>query len=244
MFMSTFRDALNEYAYDAELAGLGYSISSTKHGVNLYLRGYSQKQVVLLEKVLEAMVSFKPNPDRFMVLKENYERGLKNFRMEQPHQHAVYYDSLLLAQQAWEKQELLDALANITVEKVEAFIPELFSSVHIEGLVHGNVTEEQALGMVRIVEYKLEEAFTPMTLPPSLLRKDREIALNPGTNNRYVVTNDVHKSSCVENYYQQGTQVRNIIAFYLSNSTYLQIPNLSLDFCPHFLSEHPRQRHP
>ncbi len=59
MFVQTFRDDLNEYAYDAELAGLGYSLSSTKHGIALYLRGFSEKQHVLLEKILTRMVSFK-----------------------------------------------------------------------------------------------------------------------------------------------------------------------------------------
>ncbi len=53
---------------------------------------------------------FSPNPERFKVLKEAYERGLRNFRMEQPHQHAVYYNNLLLSERAWEKDELLEAL--------------------------------------------------------------------------------------------------------------------------------------
>jgi len=63
------------------LAGLHYSLSNTKHGINLYLRGYSEKQDVLLEKVLEKLVGFKVNKERFKVLKENYERGLKNFKV-------------------------------------------------------------------------------------------------------------------------------------------------------------------
>ncbi len=59
MFVQTFRDDLNEYAYDAELAGLGYSLGGTKHGIGLYLRGYSQKQHVLLDKIMTRMVTFR-----------------------------------------------------------------------------------------------------------------------------------------------------------------------------------------
>ena len=36
-------------------------------------------------------------------------RGLKNFKAEQPHQHAVYYTTVLMSEQLWTKDELLDA---------------------------------------------------------------------------------------------------------------------------------------
>ncbi len=45
-------------------------------------------------------------------------------------------------------------------------------------------------------------------LVPSQLAKDREVCIAPGTSSRYLTTNSVHKSSCIEIYYQQGLQVR------------------------------------
>ncbi len=110
MFIHTFRDALNEFAYDAELSGLAYTLSNTKHGVMLYIRGYNQKQHVLLEKILDKLVQFKVDAERFAVLKENYGRGLKNFEMEQPNQHAVHFNTMMLSEKFWQKQELLQAL--------------------------------------------------------------------------------------------------------------------------------------
>lgn len=35
MFVSLFRDALNEYAYDAELAGLVYDLNNTVYGLTV-----------------------------------------------------------------------------------------------------------------------------------------------------------------------------------------------------------------
>ena len=43
------------------------------------------------------------------ILWEQYIRNLKNFRAEQPHQHAVYYTNALAAEQFWTKDELLEA---------------------------------------------------------------------------------------------------------------------------------------
>lgn len=45
-----------------------------------------------------------------MFVNLQYERGLKNFKAEQPHQHAIYYASVVLSEQLWTKDELLEAL--------------------------------------------------------------------------------------------------------------------------------------
>lgn len=40
-----------------------------------------------------------------------YSRSLKNYKAEQPYQHAVYYLAVLLSEQIWMKDELLNALS-------------------------------------------------------------------------------------------------------------------------------------
>ena len=47
------------YAYAAELAGLGYSLANTKSGITLAVKGYSDKQGVLLDKVMDRLTSCK-----------------------------------------------------------------------------------------------------------------------------------------------------------------------------------------
>lgn len=39
-----------------------------------------------------------------------YYRGLKNFVAEQPHQHAIYFTSVLVSEMVWTKCELLESL--------------------------------------------------------------------------------------------------------------------------------------
>lgn len=65
----------------------------------------------------------------------------------------------------------------LTVERLEAFIPQLFSVLHVESLVYGNVDKESALKLVNLVEKKL--AGTQPLKPPHLLRA-REICLEDG----------------------------------------------------------------
>lgn len=57
------------------------------------------------------MFNFDFCPKRFDIIKEQLCRALKNFKAEQPYQHAVYYLALILTEHAWTKQELIDAVS-------------------------------------------------------------------------------------------------------------------------------------
>ncbi|XP_046427439.1 insulin-degrading enzyme isoform X1 [Neodiprion fabricii] len=203
MFVQLFCDSLNEYAYAADLAGLKWELSNSKYGMILGIGGYNDKQHVLLEKIIDRMVSFRIDVQRFDIIKENYIRGLKNFDAEQPYQHAVYYLAVLLAETVWTKDELLDATSHLTVERVQQFIPQILGKMHIECLVHGNVTKSEALDIVKLVESRLTNTLPQVTpLLPRQLVLHREVRLDDGCHFLYEIENKLHRSSCAEVYYQ------------------------------------------
>merc|ERR1712115_439607 len=94
---------------------------------------------------MDKLTSFSVDTNRFNILKEAYTRGLKNFQAEQPHQHAVYYNSGVLSERVWHKEELMSALEGLTADEVTEFIPRLLGSLHVECLVYGNCTAESAM---------------------------------------------------------------------------------------------------
>lgn len=155
MFVSLFKDALLEYAYAAQLAGLKWELTNTKYGMVLGIGGYNHKQKVLLEKIMDKMTNFTVDPKRFSILKENYIRSLKNFNAEQPYQHANYYLAVLLSEQSWPKNELLEATDKLTIPALEAFIQQLLSKVHVESFIHGNTCKATAMDMVNTVMDRL-----------------------------------------------------------------------------------------
>ena len=150
LFVQLFRDDINENLYPAGLAGLNYSISNTKYGVNVGVGGYHDKQKILLEKIFSQFSKYQVNEDRFKVLKEAYVRGLKNFKTEQPHAHASYNNNLLLGQRVWTKEELLDSVEDICPSKLQEFIPRLFANIHIECLMFGNLTGIRSVFVIAI----------------------------------------------------------------------------------------------
>lgn len=82
----------------------------------------------------------------------------------------------------------------------------MLSKMHIECLIHGNANKERALNLVHIVEDHLKAKVNLSPLLPRQLLLNRELKLENGCNYLYEVINDVHKSSCIELYYQCGLQ--------------------------------------
>ncbi|XP_012283502.1 insulin-degrading enzyme isoform X2 [Orussus abietinus] len=207
MFVQLLRDSLNEYAYNAELAGLKWEITLNRNGFAFGVGGYNDKQNVLLEKIMNIITHLEIDPKRFNILKENYIRALKNFEAEQPYQHSLYYMIYLLNGQAWGREKLLDACSQLTVERTEQFISQFLGYIHIECLLHGNITKREALEVVKLVETKLTSSvsFMKPVLSEQLLPW-REVKLDDGCHFLYETTNHLHKCSCTLTYYQSGLQ--------------------------------------
>lgn len=89
---------------------------------------------------------------------------------------------------------------------LDIFIPQMLSKMHIECLIHGNVNKERALKLVNIVEKHMLSTIKVSPLLPRQLLLNRELKLENGCNYVYEVNNNVHKSSCIELYYQCGLQ--------------------------------------
>uniref|UniRef100_A0A3B5LE54 Insulin-degrading enzyme n=1 Tax=Xiphophorus couchianus TaxID=32473 RepID=A0A3B5LE54_9TELE len=209
LYLELLKDSLNEYAYAAELAGLNYDLQNTIYGMYLSVKGYNDKQHILLKKIVEKMATFEIDEKRFDIIKEAYMRSLNNFRAEQPHQHAMYYLRLLMTEVGWTKDELRESLDDVTLPRLRAFIPQLLSRLHIEALLHGNITKESALGMMQMVEDTLiEHAHTKPLLPSQLIRY-REVQVPDGGWYVYQQRNEVHNHCGIEIYYQTDMQTTN-----------------------------------
>ncbi|KAJ3035241.1 Insulinase (Peptidase M16) [Rhizophlyctis rosea] len=149
------------------------------------------------------MAHLKIDPDRFKVMKEQLSRSYRNWAMDSPHQHAIYYVSHVTQERLWTHEEKLEALEDITPEMIQDFYPHLLSQLHVEGLAHGNLTEEEALKLANIVV----NAFRPKplaiahrweTMRTHLISKEAS----------YVLTRDVpnpqNLNSAIEYYLQVG----------------------------------------
>jgi insulysin len=204
--LSLISDHLNEYTYDAELAGLNFSLDSSHHGLALKVGGYNDKLPVLLDKLLETILSFKINPERFAILREVYERSLKNQAANQPYTHALYYSTYALSEVQWSFEEKLAVFDELTQPALEAFLKEFLGHLFVECLFYGNLTKLTGLELVDALRKRLTNAGT-RTLLPQQMRRFREVQVpNDGVSYVYRRKNKVHPSNSIDMLLQVGPE--------------------------------------
>ncbi|GGO82751.1 peptidase M16 [Marinobacterium nitratireducens] len=166
LYTRMVNDALNETLYDAGLAGLSANLYPHLRGVSVRLSGFSERQPVLLDALLEAMARPTLDPARFELLKRQLAQELANERNDKPYNQTTgeLYD-LLLPQ--YSSTQRLAALEPLDLAQLRAFIPRLLAKTSLRALAHGNLLPEDAIAMTRQVNERLR-ADAQVAVPPEI----------------------------------------------------------------------------
>lgn len=158
LFTRLVADSLNEYAYPAFLAGLGYNLSISASGFELRLSGYDDKQTVLLEKVLEAFANLSIDPERLQLSKEELAEDWRGFQTERPYSQTAAALSNLLVSNSWPPEMLATAISSVTVADLTAWAQQTRKAIAVQGLIHGNVRSERPQQIAQLLEQSLNLA--------------------------------------------------------------------------------------
>ncbi|KAH7677794.1 nardilysin protein [Dioscorea alata] len=206
LFMNLLKDELNDILYQAGVAKLDTSLSIIADKLELKLYGFNDKLSILLSKILSLCRSFSPKSDRFEVIKEDMERAFRNTNMK-PLSHALYLRLQILRETFWDIDDRLSCLAGISLPDLLAFIPNLLSQLHIEGLCHGNLSEEEAKAIADI----FANAFLVQPLPMELRHQGRVLCLPSAAKlmRNVRVKNELEVNSVIELYFQIEQDIGN-----------------------------------
>ncbi|KAL3755299.1 hypothetical protein ACJRO7_002362 [Eucalyptus globulus] len=187
LFTRLLMDYLNEFAYDARVAGLYYSVHDTNTGFQVTVVGYSHKLRILLEKVIEKIATFEVRPERFVVIKEVVTKDYQNLKFEQPYEQAKSYCSLILQDNTWPWTEQLEALPSIRGEDLTKFLPLMLSRTFLEFYIAGNIERGEAESIVQHIENILFHGPQPICQPlyPSQHLTNRVVKLGTGSSHFY-----------------------------------------------------------
>lgn len=139
--------ALRSFAYDAEIAGLKWSASTTRDGVDLNASGYSEKLPVLLSHVLSGFKNLKFDEALFNFLKENTLTDYRNAALSSPYMQVGVHMDYLLNEQTWTPDEVEHALNDIQYGDMIFFVAEILRQTTAEIMVVGNLTERDAFNI-------------------------------------------------------------------------------------------------
>jgi secreted Zn-dependent insulinase-like peptidase len=144
-------DQLNEFAYPANLAGSFFGLASRARGFTLTVSGYSDKQELLLEELLKTLTRAQFDPERFDIIRAEMVRSWQNARLQTPYIRLFEQTQALLMDPAWSEDERIVEVQDITLEEVQAFIPQVLASLRLDVLYHGNVTPDDAQAMLDVL---------------------------------------------------------------------------------------------
>ncbi|KAH7661783.1 insulysin protein [Dioscorea alata] len=205
-FTRLLADYLNEYAHDAQVAGLYYSIQCNNTGFQVYVVGYNHKLRILLEMIISKIKQFEVKLDRFSVIKETTMKDYQNFKFRQPCQQAMYYCSLLLEEQIWPLSEQLEILPFLEADHLTKFYPCLLSRAFVECYIAGNIGSTEAESIIEHIEDVLFKSSHPTSKPllPSQHLTKRIVKLERGLGYYYPVEglNQTDKNSALVHYIQ------------------------------------------
>ncbi|CAE7210328.1 IDE [Symbiodinium natans] len=141
-------EALQEYAYDAEVAGVEYSLGIGSACLRLVLAGYNDKLHVLLDAVTEKMVSMVEVPEQiFSIVASGMGDDLRNQAFHSPPyvQSNLRLDELTMRGTSFPAYQRLEAFDKITCADLKGLVEQFFAGgAHVESLMLGNLTADDA----------------------------------------------------------------------------------------------------
>ncbi|MBI5451534.1 MAG: insulinase family protein [Gammaproteobacteria bacterium] len=154
-YLALVDDALDEYGYPANMAGLYYQVSQSLRGITIQLHGYNDKQARLLDTILDNMLKLKVEDTRLFTIKQRIIRDLINMGMDRPYIQSMNETSRLLNLNQPSREELIAAIKPLTRSDIKTFIKTLFGQARITLLAHGNLSPEQAIALGQHTQHRV-----------------------------------------------------------------------------------------
>jgi insulysin len=160
LYCHAVKERLNTLCYEAELAGLEYALTPAHNGINLTIKGYSEKAKNLLGSILDAF-AHRPDAAEFALYKEEFERSYRNAANKTA--VAEGYELLLsvLYKDYAGNSVKQEAIASISYENFLHFASTLFKENFLEATLFGNLTASQASELVDQLEKKIPSSGYP-----------------------------------------------------------------------------------
>lgn len=144
LFIKTVKEALNTLSYPAQIAGLNYEMSRSDDGINLSIEGYSENASKLLESILQNLQNSSIQENQFNIYKDYQLREYQNAAKESPLQQASEVIKSIIYKRFSSSQQKGQALQKVTFNQFQNYLQNVLSKVYIQGVLYGNMTEENA----------------------------------------------------------------------------------------------------
>mmetsp|Transcript_11887 Transcript_11887/g.27959 ORF Transcript_11887/g.27959 Transcript_11887/m.27959 type:complete len:378 (-) Transcript_11887:8-1141(-) len=158
---------------------------------------------ILIDTVLDNLVNFEIDPDRFSLKHEEMARNYDNERLTDPYQFAMRQLDQTTNQISYSLEDQIQALKQTTADDVTAWIATLKGGGGgLVGLVHGNVDDKYATMVADQVQNKLK--LGGATVKPLPVQAATNLSATTGSIVAQPHPNPDDPNTALELYYQLG----------------------------------------
>jgi insulysin len=207
LYEATVREYVNEIAYDALMADLGYSVTAGMEGINVSLFGYNESAKRLLPVLLAALTEAKISPERFEAIRERLTRIWRNQKFGNAYGYVRYLTNKASYADYFLPDELAEAADKLTLDDVEALMASLFREGRIEALVYGNMDAAEAINAARSVQSGLN-----LKAPGTPVYETQLVSWAPGENETFKAMLPTNNSVFRKDYTLGAATPRNRVA--------------------------------
>ena len=125
------------------MSGLFYSLKPTKFGFQLCAEGFSEKMVLLISSIVEAVYKVDFTADQIKTVLEVHSKALQSCAAEPLRNQSKYLLNALLSARVWTREQRLAAMENISQQQVVDFGRNFLDSHSVESLFYGNISKQQ-----------------------------------------------------------------------------------------------------
>lgn len=178
LYIRLLNESLNEFAYAAEIAELRYAVRLTSSGMYVSVGGFSHKLPVLASRVAARIADLAFTDEQFAIYKAKAGQDLANWAKEAPLNHVITAANASLLATHWPVAAKIIALEGTTAAELRAFRATLLASAHVEALLDGNASEEEARAAAEALVAPLAAIALPL-LPSQHVAAAQRVARLP-----------------------------------------------------------------
>ncbi|MGI2261511.1 insulinase family protein [Shewanella sp. GXUN23E] len=214
LYVEMLQDYLTEYTYNAEVAGLNYTIYPHQGGLTLHLSGLTGNQEKLLALIIDKARERNFSPSRFQATKRQLLQAWYNAGRAKPISQLFTSLTVTLQRRSYEPARLAEQLEDVTLDDLHEHVRAFYERIHLEGLVYGDWLESEA----RQLAHRLNLILSLVSSPSE--ESERQLVDMSGRGTLLRELNIPHPDSGIIVYYQSAsTEAREMALFSLLNHT-------------------------
>lgn len=155
LFVALVMDQLNEYVYAANAAGLTFTITANPRGFDMYVMGYTDKQSLLVNKIVGVIAQTSFTQNRFETFKDKLINDWRNDDKNMSSALLLRKISRLQYTPYWDVSEYANALQKTSFSGFKSFAKQLLRDAKIESLFYGNLYSQDAIKLAALVDHQL-----------------------------------------------------------------------------------------